>query len=104
MDAATEGDILLQSAGAGGGRDGSGTVRQRFDYYPYGTVSRVWTGSTATDSPEKRYRFDGKETAGNALTDPAFRLPLRESGHCYCLILDLGRIGLMKELNWCILD
>ena len=52
-------------------RDGSGTVRQRFDYYPYGTVSRVWTGSTATDGPEKRYRFGGKETAGNALTDPA---------------------------------
>jgi len=52
-------------------RDGSGTVRQRFDYYPYGTVSRAWTSSATTDDSEKRYRFGGKEVAGSVLTDLA---------------------------------
>ena len=50
-------------------KDGSGVIRQRFDYYPYGTVSYVWTNSSATDSSEKRYRFGGKEIAGSSLTD-----------------------------------
>ena len=50
-------------------KDGSGTVRQRFDYYPYGTVSRNWTNSSTTDNSEKRYRFGGKEIAGSSLTD-----------------------------------
>lgn len=50
-------------------KDGTGAVRQRFDYYPYGTVSRVWTSSATTDYSEKRYRFGGKEIAGSALTD-----------------------------------
>ena len=50
-------------------KDGSGTIRQRFDYYPYGTVSRVYTSSSTTDSSEKRYRFGGKEIAGSALTE-----------------------------------
>lgn len=50
-------------------KDGSGAIRQRFDYYPYGTVSRVWTSSSTTDNSEKRYRFGGKEIAGTALTD-----------------------------------
>ena len=52
-------------------KDGTGAVRQRFDYYPYGTVSRVWTSSATTDDSEKRYRFGGKEVAGSALTDLA---------------------------------
>ena len=52
-------------------KDGAGNVRQRFDYYPYGTVSRVWTSSSTTDYSEKRYRFEGKEIAGSALTDLA---------------------------------
>ena len=43
--------------------DGTGAVRQRFDYYPYGTVSRSWS-SSSTDSPDKRYRFGGKEVTG----------------------------------------
>lgn len=46
-------------------------IRQRFDYYPYGTVSRMWTASSTTDISEKRYRFGGKEIAGSSLTDLA---------------------------------
>ena len=52
-------------------KDGSGVIHQRFDYYPYGTVSYVWTNSSTTDSSEKRYRFGGKEIAGSSLTDLA---------------------------------
>ena len=44
-------------------KDGTGTVRQRYDYYPYGSVSRSWN-SNYTDTPDKRYRFSGKEIAG----------------------------------------
>ena len=50
-------------------KDGSGTIRQRFDYYPFGTVSRVYTSSSSTDYSLKRYRFGGKEIAGSALTE-----------------------------------
>ena len=91
---ASNGTVTLESAGWEGGRllngsgtgnvlyyvtdhlgstrvvkDGSGTIRQRFDYYPYGAVSRVYTSSSTTDSSEKRYRFGGKEIAGSALTE-----------------------------------
>lgn len=91
-----DGTVTLESAGWDGGRllpgtgidkvlyvitdhlgsvrvvkDGTGTVRQRFDYYPYGTVSRVWTSSSTIDNSEKRFRFGGKEVAGSALTDLA---------------------------------
>ena len=52
-------------------KDGAGTVRQRFDYYPYGSVSRVYTNSSTTDNSIKRYRFGGKEIAGTSLTDLA---------------------------------
>ena len=52
-------------------KDGSGTIRQRFDYYPYGSVSRVYTNSSTTDNSIKRHRFGGKEIAGTALTDLA---------------------------------
>ena len=93
---ASNGTVTLESAGWEGGRllpgsgsdkvlytvadhlgsvrvvkDGMGNIRQRFDYYPYGTVSYVWTNSSATDSSEKRYRFGGKEIAGSSLTDLA---------------------------------
>ena len=44
-------------------KDGAGTIRQRYDYYPYGSVSRSWSSAT-TDTPDKRYRFSGKEIAG----------------------------------------
>ena len=96
FEKAANGTVTLESAGWEGGRllpgtgadkilyvvkdhlgsvrvvkDGTGAVRQRFDYYPYGTVSRVWTSSATTDDSEKRYRFGGKEVAGSALTDLA---------------------------------
>lgn len=44
-------------------KDGSGTLRQRYDYYPYGSVSRSWSSDIA-DTPDKRFRFSGKEVAG----------------------------------------
>lgn len=47
-------------------KDGTGTVRQRNDYYPYGSVSRSWN-SNNTDTPDKHYRFGGKEIAGTVL-------------------------------------
>ena len=52
-------------------KDGQGNLRQRFDYYPYGTVSYAWTNSSTTDNSEKRYRFGGKEIAGSSLIDLA---------------------------------
>ena len=93
---ASNGTVTLESAGWEGGRllpgsgsdkvlyvvkdhlgsvrvvkDGAGNIRQRFDYYPYGTVSYAWTNSNTTDNSEKRYRFGGKEIAGSSLTDLA---------------------------------
>ncbi len=52
-------------------KDGAGTVRQRYDYYPYGTVSRSWSSSSSSDTPDKRYRFGGKEIAGTPLSATA---------------------------------
>ena len=48
-------------------KDGAGNIKQRYDYYPYGSVSRSWSSST-TDTPDKRYRFGGKEIAGSLLS------------------------------------
>ena len=45
-------------------KDGEGTVLQRFDYYPSGSESRVWTAGTSTPQSALRYRFGGKEIAG----------------------------------------
>ena len=47
-------------------KDGSGNIRQRYDYYPYGSVARNWS-SSSTSTPDKRYRFGGKEISGTAL-------------------------------------
>ena len=96
FDKASNGTVTLESAGWEGGRllpgsgsdkvlyvvkdhlgsvrvvkDGAGNIRQRFDYYPYGTVSYAWTNSSSTDNSEKRYRFGGKEIAGSSLIDLA---------------------------------
>ena len=49
-------------------KDGSGNIRQRYDYYPYGSVTRSWTSSSSTDNSEKRFRFGGKEIAGAGLS------------------------------------
>ena len=45
-------------------KDGNGDVLQRFDYYPFGSKSRVWTAGTSTPQSALRYRFGGKEIAG----------------------------------------
>ena len=45
-------------------KDGAGTIRQWYDYYPYGMVARSWSSDSGSDSPDKRYRFGGKEIAG----------------------------------------
>ena len=45
-------------------RDGAGTVLQRFDYYPFGAESRVWTAGSSTPQSALMYRFGGKEIAG----------------------------------------
>ena len=47
-------------------KDGEGTVLQRFDYYPFGSESRVWTAGTNTPQSVLRYRFGGKEIAGQS--------------------------------------
>ena len=52
-------------------KDGAGTVRQCYDYYPYGTVSRSWSSNSSSDTPDKRYRFGGKEIAGSLLSATA---------------------------------
>ncbi|MBR6414739.1 MAG: hypothetical protein IKS22_01355 [Bacteroidales bacterium] len=45
-------------------RDGTGKVLQRFDYYPSGSESRVWTAGTSTTQSALLHRFGGKEIAG----------------------------------------
>ena len=45
-------------------KDGTGAVLQRFDYYPFGSVSGSWASSTNPSQPTLRYRFSGKEIAG----------------------------------------
>ena len=45
-------------------KDGEGTVLQRFDYYPFGSESRVWTANANPPQSALRYRFGGKEIAG----------------------------------------
>ena len=45
-------------------KDGTGAVLQRFDYYPFGSVSGSWSSSTNPSQPTLRHRFSGKEIAG----------------------------------------
>ena len=49
-------------------KDGEGTVLQRFDYYPFGSESRVWTAGTNTPQSALWYRFGGKEIAGQKVS------------------------------------
>ena len=49
-------------------KDGEGTVLQRFNYYPFGSESRVWTAGTSTPQSALRYRFGGKEIAGQKVS------------------------------------
>ena len=42
-------------------KDGDNVVRQRFDYYSFGSESRVWTAGTNTPQSALRYRFVKKD-------------------------------------------
>jgi len=69
-------------------KDGEGTVLQRFDYYPSGSESRVWTAGTSTPQSALRYRFGGKEIAGQKASASAFAgIPAAAAGSPY---LDFG--------------
>ena len=48
-------------------KDGTGAVLQRFDYYPFGSVSRSWASGSNPSQPTLRYRFSGKEIAGQSV-------------------------------------
>ena len=45
-------------------KDGTGAVLQRFDYYLFGSVNGSLSSSTDPSQPSLRYRFSGKEIAG----------------------------------------
>ena len=81
-------------------KDGTGAVRQRFDYYPYGTVSRVWSSNNTTDNSEKRFRFGGKEITGTSITD------ISNSGTSpYTPFLDFGaRLYSPRATTWLSTD
>ena len=69
-------------------KDGEGTVLQRFDYYPFGSESRVWTAGTSTPQSALRYRFGGKEIAGQTVGASALAgIPAAAAGSPY---LDFG--------------
>ena len=48
-------------------KDGTGAVLQRFDYYPFGSISGSWSSSANPSQPSLRYRFSGKEIAGQII-------------------------------------
>jgi RHS repeat-associated protein len=48
-------------------KDGAGNVLQRIDYYPFGSVSSGWSSGTTPAQPTIRYRFSGKEIAGQVV-------------------------------------
>ena len=69
-------------------KDGEGTVLQRFDYYPFGSESRVWTAGTNPPQSVLRYRFGGKEIAGQRVCASALAgAPAAAAGSPY---LDFG--------------
>ena len=69
-------------------KDGNGDVLQRFDYYPFGGESRVWTAGTSTPQSALRYRFGGKEIAGQKVGASALAgIPAAAAGSPY---LDFG--------------
>ena len=69
-------------------KDGNGDVLQRFDYYPFGGESRVWTAGTSTPQSALRYRFGGKEIAGQKASASALAgTPAAAAGSPY---LDFG--------------
>ena len=69
-------------------KDGGGNVLQRFDYYPFGSESRVWTAGTNPPQSVLRYRFGGKEIAGQRVSASALAgAPAAAAGSPY---LDFG--------------
>lgn len=48
-------------------KDGAGGNLQRFDYYPFGSFMRSWSSSTDPAQATLRYRFSGKEVAGQSI-------------------------------------
>ena len=69
-------------------KDGNGDVLQRFDYYPFGSESRVWTAGTSSPQSALRYRFGGKEIAGQKASASALAgIPAAAAGSPY---LDFG--------------
>ena len=69
-------------------KDGNGDVLQRFDYYPFGSESRVWTAGTSSPQSALRYRFGGKEIAGQkAIASALAGTPAAAAGSPY---LDFG--------------
>ena len=69
-------------------KDGNGDVLQRFDYYPFGSERRVWTAGTSTPQSALRYRFGGKEIAGQKASASALAgIPAAAAGSPY---LDFG--------------
>ena len=69
-------------------KDGNGDVLHRFDYFPFGSESRVWTNGTSTPQSALRYRFGGKEIAGQKASASALAgIPAAAAGSPY---LDFG--------------
>ena len=69
-------------------KDGNGDVLQRFDYYPFGSESRVWTAGTSSPQSALRYRFGGQEIAGQKASASALAgIPAAAAGSPY---LDFG--------------
>ena len=69
-------------------KDGAGNILQRIDYYPFGSVSSGWSSSTTPAQSTIRYRFSGKEIAGQVVgaSAPA-GTPAAAAGNPY---LDFG--------------
>ena len=80
-------------------KDGAGNVLQRIDYYPFGSVSAGWSSSTTPAQPTIRYRFSGKEIAGQSIgaSAPA-GTPAAAAGNPY---LDFGaRLYDPRTASW----
>lgn len=80
-------------------RDAAGNVLQRFDYYPFGSLCRSWSSGSTPSQQLLRYRFSGKEVAGQKVsTVSPSGVPAVSSGNPY---LDFGaRLYDPKTATW----
>ena len=79
--------------------DGAGNVLQRIDYYPFGSISAAWSSGTTPAQPTIRWRFSGKEIAGQRVgaSAPA-GTPAAAAGNPY---LDFGaRLYDPRTASW----